>query len=735
MAHWAFLIPLVPAATYFVILLFGKRFGERCSYIGIGALGASWVMAAINAYQWIDRREIVRESVEWAQWGSGSIRVGTHVDGLATMMLVVVTSVSLLVHIYSLEYLRGDRRYTHYYAALSLFSASMLMLVIADNTLALLTSWELVGLCSFMLISHWWEDKDNSNAGLKAFITNRVGDVGLIVGIIILYFVAGKTFDIDTINSAALSGTIRHGTLLIAACCLLAAVCSKSGQVPLHIWLPDAMAGPTPVSALIHAATMVVAGVYMVARLYGVFFAGFSIGDGGMNLLALVGGVTMVIGASMAFVQNDIKRVLAYSTISQLGYMVAALGVGAWTGGVFHLFTHAFFKACLFLGAGSLSHACHHTFDMREMGGLRKKMPTTFLTFTIGTLALAGVPPLAGFWSKDEILNGARANDFPIIMVLGFVAAIMTAAYMGRALYLIFFGEYRGHAHPHESPKVMMVPVTILAGLAVVVGLLNAPFADYRFGQWVKFEVEVENLYGAEGAVAEGEAAAAAEGEHAAEGAAAAAEGEHAAEGEAGAEGEAAAEAEGEHAAEGEHVIVHSIAEIKELAPGETVLFEPEEHKFNIGVAGSSVAIGLVGLLIATWIYLLRKAPKNLLLVNPFRALHTLLVQKYYLDKLAVDGIAKGTAGPVADGSYWVNQKIIDGAVNGVGVTTKKYLAPFAYEQLDQFVVDGLYNGLGETTKGLGGAFRKLQNGRIQRYGLWLFFAVAILALVVALLA
>ncbi len=456
MAHWAFLIPLVPAASYFVTLLIGKRLGERCAYIGITAVSASWVMAIIAAYQWIDKREVIRESITWFDSSGalgGSVRVGTHVDGLAVMMLVVVTTVSLLVHVYSLGYLHDDRRFTHYYAALSLFSASMLMLVIADNTLAMLTSWELVGLCSYMLIGHWWEDRNNSNAALKAFVVNRVGDIGLIIGVIITFFFAGRTFDIETINRVALSGTARHGLVLAGACCLVAAVCSKSGQVPLHIWLPDAMAGPTPVSALIHAATMVVAGVYMVARLYGVFFAGLSIDMGGVNLLVLVGGVTMVLGASLAFVQYDIKRVLAYSTISQLGYMVTGLGAGAWTAGVFHLFTHAFFKACLFLGAGSLSHACHHTFDMREMGGLRKKLKTTHWTFAVASLALAGVPPLAGFWSKDEILNGSRANDYKAFMILGVIAAFMTAAYMGRAYYMVFWGEYRGHGEPHESPR------------------------------------------------------------------------------------------------------------------------------------------------------------------------------------------------------------------------------------------------------------------------------------------
>ena len=266
-----------------------------------------------------------------------------------------------------------------------------------------------------MLIGHWWEDKPNSDAALKAFLTNRVGDVGLIIGVIILFFGAG-TFNIVDINALAAEGGMSHLILLMAAICLTAAVCSKSGQFPLHTWLPDAMAGPTPVSALIHAATMVVAGVFMIARFYPVFFEGFSIGSSSINLLAFVGAFTTVVGATLAFVQKDIKKVLAYSTISQLGYMVMALGVGAWTAAIFHLFTHAMFKACLFLGAGSVSHAAHHTFDMRKMGGLRKYMPSTFATFVIASLALAGIPPLAGFWSKDEILAGAlqgQADAYP----------------------------------------------------------------------------------------------------------------------------------------------------------------------------------------------------------------------------------------------------------------------------------------------------------------------------------
>ena len=474
MLEQAWIIPVIPAVSFFLILLFGKRLPRKGSELGIAAVGAAFVLAIVTQVQWFQHVndaeheseptqehaaqvvttsgvsdgevsapatpgqeadehasiEPVTREWTWFEFGEGEVHVGTLIDGPAVMMLIVVTLVSLLVHVYSTDYVAGDRRYTHFFAFLSLFTASMLGLVMSSSTLQLMVCWELVGVCSFVLIGHWWEEKANSDAALKAFITNRVGDVGLIVGVIILFFAAGQTFDILDINTEALSGDISHLALLVASCCLVAAVMSKSGQFILHTWLPDAMAGPTPVSALIHAATMVVAGIYMVSRLYAVFWEGLSIGTSSINLLALVGGVTVLGGAGLAFVQNDIKRVLAYSTVSQLGYMVMALGVGAWTAALFHLFTHAFFKACLFLGSGSVSHSVH-SFDMREMGGLRKWMPQTYRTFLIATAALIGIFPFAGFWSKDEILAGASqlggAGNYRVFMVVGIIGAFMTA--------------------------------------------------------------------------------------------------------------------------------------------------------------------------------------------------------------------------------------------------------------------------------------------------------------------
>jgi len=489
----AWLIPAIPGACFFLILFFGKRMPGKGADIGIVGVGLSFLLSLGAALKWIGEaapRHPVDRHVTWFKMGGITVNAGTHIDGLALMMLFVVTLVSLMVHVYSLGYMHGDRRFTFFYAALSLFTASMLTLVVAPNTLQLLVGWELVGVCSFMLIGHWWEEEVNSAAAIKAFITTRIGDVGLMLGIITLFYAAGRTFDIATLNRLALTGGISHHLLLVGALLLLLGVVGKSAQFPLHVWLPDAMAGPTPVSALIHAATMVVAGVYLVARIYGVFLSGLSIGPAGngINALALIGGITVIIGAALAFVQNDVKRVLAYSTISQLGYMVMALGVGAWTAGIFHLFTHAFFKALLFLGSGALIHAVHSN-NMSDMGGLRKRMPTTFWTFLVGSLALAGIFPLAGFWSKDEILLGASRGGYPLFLWVGVIGAFMTAAYMTRACYLIFWGEYRGEGHPHEAPPSMAWPLRILAVGSICAGWLSA-FGFHGFQSWVAFDVE-----------------------------------------------------------------------------------------------------------------------------------------------------------------------------------------------------------------------------------------------------
>src|SRR6266536_736953 len=520
----AWIIPLLPALGFVAVLLLGKRLPRKGAELAVATVGASFVLSCIAAVQWIQRVDdhtgkaaiggfgrallptqehgasAVTAGFTWWQNANVKFGVGIHIDGLAVMMLFMVTLVSFLVHVYSTRYMQGDRRYTHYFALLNLFTASMLLLVVADNTLMLLVAWELVGVCSFVLIGHWWEEKPNSDAAVKAFLTTRTGDVGLMIGIIVLFFGAG-TFNIAVINTKALNGGIGHTLLIVSAACLLIGIIGKSGQFPLHTWLPDAMAGPTPVSALIHAATMVVAGVYLGARLYPVMFNGFSIGDGGLNAMAFIGGITILVGAALAFVQRDIKKVLAYSTISQIGYMVMALGIGAWVAAIFHLFTHAFFKALLFLGAGSVSHSgSHHSFDMKsDMGGLRKYMPITFVTFVIGSLALAGIFPLAGFWSKDEILVTAGQTGFDAFLYVGLLGAFLTAAYMTRCIYLTFFGEYRGHGEPHESPRTLTVPLVVLAVASVTAGFLNAElFGVEKFRDWVEAAVSLPVLEHAE---------------------------------------------------------------------------------------------------------------------------------------------------------------------------------------------------------------------------------------------
>ncbi len=537
----AWLIPLIPGVAFAVIILIGKRLPFKGAEVGIASMAAATVLAAGAAYQWIERTDSVAEEAfvepvvrSWTWWESGGIEfgIGQYVDGLATMMLLLVAFISLLVQIYSVEYLRGDRRFTHYFAGITLFSAGMLVMVLAENMVQLILGWEIMGLCSFLLIGHWWEDEANAKAALKAFWTVRVGDVGLLVGTAILFFSANEWaqenlgvsgFSIQGIQGWALSGEGSHTLLLWIAVALFIACIGKSAQFPLHTWLPDAMAGPTPVSSLLHSSTMVVAGVFLVARLYPVFWEGFSIPDVSTNLIVVIAAITIVISALLAFVQDDIKKVLAYSTVGQLGYMMLGLGAGAWLPAVFHIFTHAFFKCCLFLCAGSVSHSgSHHSFDMRrDMGGLAKKMPITAAAWIVSGVALCGVFPLAGFFSKDEIIDNVGHTGYTVFMWIAIGGAFLTAAYTARATYLTFFGEPRGaaagelhaihadhtgDAHdvdsepaleavdhdargPHESPKLILIPICILAVLAAVAGLANAvPFGE----RWERFSEYVE---------------------------------------------------------------------------------------------------------------------------------------------------------------------------------------------------------------------------------------------------
>ncbi len=478
----AWLIPAFPFLAFFLILFFGKRTPGEGAPIGIVAVGASFVVALVILGQVINRHAPVEHSFSLFTIGSFHVEVGEFVDGLAAVMFVVVTLVSLCVQVYSTAYMHGDRRYTFFFAALSLFTGSMLNLVIADNLFQLLVGWELVGICSYLLIGHWWEEQENSNAAIKAFITTKTGDIPFLFGIFVLTFAAG-TANMPAITAKAMHGDLATGTLTAAALLLFGGAIGKSAQFPLHVWLPDAMAGPTPVSALIHAATMVAAGVYLVGRMFAVFASS----GHALAFVGTIGSITMLIAALLALVQDDIKRVLAYSTISQLAYMVSALGLGpdGYTPGLFHLLTHAFFKALLFLAAGSVIHAVH-TNNMSEMGGLREHLPVTFWVFVIGTVALAGVPPFAGFFSKDSILSTAYHTHHYAIWIVGLATAFLTALYMTRAVLLTFTGAYRGHAHPHESPRAMTYPMILLAFLSVTAGWLGLAHSS-GFNQWVRF--------------------------------------------------------------------------------------------------------------------------------------------------------------------------------------------------------------------------------------------------------
>ncbi len=491
----AWLIPLLPLSAFFLIVFFGKRTPGKGADIGILATGSAFALGLLCFFEAITKGGIVEKSLRWISFGSFDLELGIRVDSLAAMMFVVVCLVSLLMQIYSLGYMKGDVRYTWYYAAVNLFTGSMLNLVIANNTVQLLVGWELVGVCSYLLIGHWFEEKENSDAAIKAFITTRAGDLGFVIGVIVL-FIGAHTFNIGQLQERVVAGEVSSTIVTVGALLLFSGAVGKSAQFPLHVWLPDAMAGPTPVSALIHAATMVTAGVYMVARIFGVFSSSEAV----MSVIAIVASITMLFAAVLAVVQRDIKKVLAYSTVSQLGYMMAALSVGAATAGVFHLWTHAFFKALLFLGAGSVIHAVHSN-DMFEMGGLRKYMPITYATFIIGSLALAGVPPLAGFWSKDEIVAASFQTGHYFVFIAALLTAFLTAFYMARACALTFFGRNRrlpvaggatddgGHAHgvPHESPPTMTWPLIILGVLSVVGGLVGTPVRNV-FADWFHFE-------------------------------------------------------------------------------------------------------------------------------------------------------------------------------------------------------------------------------------------------------
>jgi NADH-quinone oxidoreductase subunit L len=515
----AWIIPLLPLTGAVVLLLFGKRIGEPLAgWIGTSMVGLAfvWTVVTYLSLRDVHPRAHVRNIFTWFLSGGFQVKMGFLVDPLSVTMLLFVTGVGTLITLYSIGYMHGDERYPRFFAYMNLFAASMIILVLGSSFLVTFLGWEGVGLCSYLLISFWFERNSAAVAGKKAFVTNRVGDFGFMLAMFLIFAHLG-TLDYGVTLSKA--GTLSNGTATAVALLLFLGAVGKSAQLPLHIWLPDAMEGPTPVSAMLHAATMVTAGVFLVVRAHPFFLQSGSAGE----WVAWVGAITALFAATVAMVNNDIKRVLAYSTISQLGYMFLAAGVGAYSAAMFHMVTHAFFKALLFLGAGSVMHGLHDEQDMRRMGNLRRYMPVTAITFIFGWLAIAGVFPFAGFWSKDEILASAWFDHSYALWAIGAVTAVLTAFYMSRQVWLVFFGNERwhpveeatpgtpdadtvlaaqdprsgdepvnvvGHAdepvlltlqnkvqdQPHESPPVMTIPLIVLAVLSLVGGAINLPF-------------------------------------------------------------------------------------------------------------------------------------------------------------------------------------------------------------------------------------------------------------------
>jgi NADH-quinone oxidoreductase subunit L len=448
--------------------------------IGSAAVGGGFVIALLTFIEMLrvpaEERTHIVDLFTWIAAGGFNVHVAYQIDQLSVLMMLIVTGVGFLIHVYSMGYMHGDPGYWRFFAYLNLFIFAMLTLILADNFLLMFLGWEGVGLCSYLLIGFWYDRKfekgTTGDAAKKAFIVNRIGDFGFLIGMFLIYVTFGS-LSFQTVFASAATLTVGAPVAMWITLALFLGATGKSAQIPLFVWLPDAMAGPTPVSALIHAATMVTAGVYMVARCSLLF----ALAPVTMQVVAVTGALTALFAATIGLVQNDIKKVLAYSTVSQLGYMFLALGVGAFSAGIFHVMTHAFFKALLFLGSGAVIHAMHDEQDIRKMGGLKSSLPTTYRTFLIGTIAIAGIPPLAGFFSKDEILWKAFSGGHEILWVMGLLGAGLTAFYMFRLLTLTFEGEKRWEAgkHPHEAPASMTIPLMVLALLSLVGGFLGVP--------------------------------------------------------------------------------------------------------------------------------------------------------------------------------------------------------------------------------------------------------------------
>jgi NADH-quinone oxidoreductase subunit L len=661
----ALAILLLPLVSFVLLIFFGKRFMEKSGLVGTTFLGIDLLLAiyiffsklAVETrwdftFTWIDFHTVVNNVPL-------KIDIGIMVDNLTAVMLVVVTLISFLVHLFSIAYMKDDVRYSRYYANLGIFTFSMLGIVLTNNYLLMYVFWELVGLSSYLLIGHWYEKKSASDAAKKAFVVNRVGDLGFFIGIMIVWM-QFSTLTFDGIFSAIGHGNIPFGSntwLTAAGLLIFCGAVGKSAQFPLHVWLPDAMEGPTPVSALIHAATMVAAGVYLVARTFPMLTAD------ALMVIAYTGAITAFVAASIAIVQNDIKKILAYSTVSQLGYMVMGLGVGAYTAGVMHLVTHAAFKAGLFLASGSVIYAMHHALhhlndhhtdaqDVRFMGGLKSKMPVTFWTMTIFTLAISGVPLTSGFLSKDEILAGTLAyshfTGHSLIPIIGFLVAGLTAFYMFRMLILTFMGEHHDKHrldHIHESPRVMTIPLMVLAALSFFVFFSFNPISASQGWFFQKMTYP-------------------------------------------------------------------TVAVPEAIASTPTVEFIEEIHHQHTMAMVLSVAVSGIGILLAFVTYFWKKISADAF-ERALKPVHTFLYRKWFFDEL-YDATAVAATLGTARLLAWFDGTIIDGVVNGAGWLTK--LVSVFSGKFDSYVVDGAVNFTAYFAGLLGLSVRKVQTGKVQTY-------------------
>ena len=684
MARLAWLIPLFPLAGYGILIFRGRALGDRAPYVAIGAMALSAVLGWGTFLEQVLGAPPFVWRAAWAVGGERVITVGYTVDPLSSITVAMITLVGGLIFVYSVGYMHGDPYYARFFAFLSLFCAGMLTMVLANSFLLMLIGWEVIGLCSYLLIGFYFRRRSANLAQMKAFLTTRVGDTLMLVGIMALFWQFG-TVDYQTVFEAVREGAekasavVRLGAweiplVTLTALLIFGGPIGKSGQFPLHVWLPDAMEGPTPVSALIHAATMVAAGVYLVGRAYPLFF--FTPHHEALAWVAWVGTVTALMAGLIALAQDDIKRILAYSTISQLGFMMAGLGVLGYTAGLFHLLTHAFFKALLFLAAGSVIHAVH-TNNIKEMGGLWRAMPVTFWTFLAGFLALAGVFPFAGFWSKDEILLEAYHHN-PGIYALLTAAAFLTALYMSRLVAYAFFGRYRGPEHPEpdpwlpedyaragihgphhehgahhgpqESPPVMTVPLVVLAFFALVAGFVGIPGTGPEGGSWIHHFLKFEGF-----------------------------------------------------------------EEAGIRAPS-----------FSWPLALRSLAVAFAGIGVAWVVYGAGWVRSDQVRewVGP---LYPFLRNRMYIDTVYAWVFVRGGLA-LAAGLRWFDVHVVDGLVNLVGWVT--VLVSRLHRLFDTYVVDGLVNLVGWLTRGLGILLRPLQTGRAYNYILVAAAGVAIIVVV-----